>query len=94
MRTAPLAQAAFWQREFDLNPADAEAGVRLAAALRAMGRTMSGATAQQVLWSSPTHVDALNEFARARIASARASTPSSPLKRVRQLQPTTGATLP
>ena len=37
-RLEPLARAAFWGREAQLDPADAEAGVKLSAALRALGQ--------------------------------------------------------
>lgn len=88
MRQSPLAQAAFWSREFELNGADAEAGVRLAAALRAMGQNTEAAdTATRVLTVKPDHVEALTEFARARIAVGQGFYAIAPLKRVQQLQP-------
>jgi hypothetical protein len=90
MRQSPLAQAAFWTREFELNGADAEAGVRLAAALRAMGQNAEAAeTAERVLIVKPDHVEALTSSPGRASPSARASTRSRPLKRVQQLQPET-----
>jgi Flp pilus assembly protein TadD len=68
-RQDPLGRAAFWSRELQINPADAEAGVKLSAALRAMGRNEEAvAVTQQVLLANPRNVEALLEDARAKIA--------------------------
>jgi len=68
-RQDALGRAAFWGREMQINPADPEAGVKLAAALRAMGRHDEAVTiVQQVLIAQPGNVDALLEDARAKIA--------------------------
>ena len=65
-RMDPLARAAFWGREFEIDGRDAVAGVNLAQALRALGRYADAAsTAQQVLVISPTNQEALLETARA-----------------------------
>lgn len=88
LRLEPLAQVAFWMREFDRNPADVEAGVRLAAALRALGQAQqAGEAAQRVLVVRPDHVDALMELARAHIARNQGFYAIEPLRRVRQLTP-------
>ncbi len=42
-----LAQAAFWSREYQLNPADLEAAVKLAAAVRKMGNAAKAAEITQ-----------------------------------------------
>lgn len=68
-RLDPLAQSAFWAREVELNPADVEAGLRLASSLRALGQhDEAAAAAEQVLLVAPTDLDAQLEIARARIA--------------------------
>lgn len=88
LRLEPLAQAAFWAREFDLDPADAQAGVRLAAALRALGQfNEAAAAAERVLVTSPDHADALTEFARARISQNQGFHAIEPLRRVQALKP-------
>lgn len=71
-RLDPLARAAFWAREHDVDPADVEAGVRLAAAVRTLGRYDEAAeTADGVLVLHPTDEEALLEAARARIAGTK-----------------------
>ncbi|MDD3838688.1 MAG: tetratricopeptide repeat protein, partial [Phenylobacterium sp.] len=68
-RMDPLARAAFWAREYDRDPTDAEAGVALARALRAMGRNDEAAnTAQRLVSLTPNHVEGQLEMARAHIA--------------------------
>ena len=68
-RLEPLARVAFWSREFNLDPRDTEAGVALAASLRAMGRYEEASeTAKRALALKPAHVEALLEQARAEIA--------------------------
>jgi Flp pilus assembly protein TadD len=87
-RLDPLAQAAFWAHEFQVDPADAEAGVRLAASLRTLGQhDEAAATAQQVLALKPNEIPALYEFARARIAAGQGFYAIEPLRQIRQLQP-------
>ncbi len=69
-RTDPLARAAFWARETDIDPTDAEAGVRLAVALRALERFDEAAkAADRVLVTKPQMPEALLEAARARIGA-------------------------
>lgn len=68
-RLDPLARAAFWAREVNLDPADAEAGVGLAQALRTIGSLDDAvAAAGRVLVAQPEHLDANLELARAHIA--------------------------
>src|SRR5204862_6827033 len=48
-RADPLARAAFWAHELDIDPTDQEAGVRMSVALRQMGQFDKAAeTASQV----------------------------------------------
>src|SRR5271156_2217555 len=71
-RLDPLARAAFWAHEVDVDPTDAVAGVRLAAALRNLGQYAEAAqAAQQVLVADPKNYDALLEDARAYIAEGQ-----------------------
>ena len=69
-RADPLARAAFWVRESDNDPTDTEAGVRLASALRALGRNNeAAAAADRVLVAKPQHLEALLEAGRARVGA-------------------------
>jgi len=68
-RMDPLARAAFWSGEFEADPRDAEAGVGLSQALRALGRYEDAAAAAgRVLVSHPNNIDALLESARVQLA--------------------------
>jgi Flp pilus assembly protein TadD len=80
-RLDPLAQSAFWSREFEIDPKDTEAGVNLAAALRRLGQHEEAAgAAERVLLVSPGLLDAQLEVARARIAGNKAFYALEPLK--------------
>jgi Flp pilus assembly protein TadD len=68
-RLDPLGRAAFWAREVDIDPADNDARLKLAKALRALGRNEeAGAAADQVLVVQPNNFEALLESARAKVA--------------------------
>jgi len=68
-RLDPLARAAFWAREVDADQTDADARLKLAKALRALGRNEeAGENADQLLVMQPTNYEALLESARDRIA--------------------------
>jgi Flp pilus assembly protein TadD len=87
-RLQPLARAAFWAREVDVDPTDQVAGVRLAAALRALGQYPEAATnAERVLVMAPDNVDALMEQARAYVAQGQGFYAIAPAEHVRRLQP-------
>jgi len=87
-RLDPLARVAFWSREVQVDPTEAEAGVRLAAALRALGRyDEASIMAQQVLVTHPDHVDALLEDARAKIAAGQPFYAIDSLTRARRAAP-------
>lgn len=87
-RLDPLARSVFWAREMEVNPADAEAGVRLAEALRQMGQFDQATTVgQQVLITQPTNIDAMLEIGRAQIARGQAFYGIAPLEQARALAP-------
>ncbi len=68
-RLDPLARAAFWGSEFEIDPADAEAGAGLAQALRGLGRNDEAAVAAtKGLVSNPNDSALLMELARAHMA--------------------------
>ncbi len=68
-RMEPLSRAAFWAREVDNFPMDYEARLRLAKALRALGRyEEAGAAADQLLVLQPSNLEAMLESARAKIS--------------------------
>ena len=85
-RLDPLARAAFWGHEVDTDPRDVQAGVRLAASLRTLGRNDEAATtAEQVLVIDPANRDALLEAARAHLAAGQGFYAIDPLNRLRAL---------
>ena len=87
-RMEPLARATFWAGEFSKNPADAEAGVKLALAMRQLGRFQEAYnTVQQVLALQPDNVDALLESARAAISGNQAFFAIAPAQKIAQLRP-------
>ena len=87
-RLEPLARAAFWANQVQADPRDGAAGVRLAAALRALGRNDEAATtAEQVLVVDPANRDALLESARAHLAAGQGFYAIEPLNRLRALEP-------
>ena len=87
-RLPPLAQAAFWGRETQLDPTDAEAGVKLSAALRALGQYDAATQASgRVLVLDPKNFDALMESARAFVAAGQGFYAIDPLQRAQALAP-------
>ena len=87
-RLEPLARAAFWARESDIDPTDPVAGVRLASALRAIGQYDEAATAaQRVLVVNPNNLDALLESARARVAQGQGFYAIDPAQHAESLAP-------
>jgi len=64
-----FAQAAFWSREYDLNPADLEAAVNLASALRRLGNPRKSIeVAQTTRALYPRDIDLMAELAAAHLA--------------------------
>ncbi len=88
LRAEPLAQAAFFANQFDHDPTDAQMGIYLSNAQRAMGRNAEAAdTAHTVLLFAPKNPDALLAAARAHIADNNAFYAVDPLKAVTELKP-------
>ncbi|MFN3816665.1 tetratricopeptide repeat protein [Brevundimonas sp.] len=87
-RADPLARSVFWGREAEMNPNDPIAGVRLAQALRELGRHDRAAeTAQGVLMVQPGNVDAMLEVGRAHIARGQAFYGIAALEQARDVAP-------
>jgi Flp pilus assembly protein TadD len=87
-RMEPLARAAFWAREADVDPTDTVAGVHLAIALRVLGQNPEAASAaQKVLVFDPNNADALLEIARAFIAEGQGFYAIEPAKHLQALAP-------
>jgi Flp pilus assembly protein TadD len=87
-RLAPLARAAFWGREAQIDPTDAVAGVQLASALRALGQYDTAIqSAGRVLVIDPNNMDALMETARAYVAEGQGFYAIDPLTHAQALAP-------
>ncbi|UAL09703.1 tetratricopeptide repeat protein [Caulobacter segnis] len=87
-RLDPLARAAFWGSEFEIDPADAEAGAGLAQALRALGRDDDAArAASQALIAHPDDTALLLELARAHIARGQGFYAIEPARKAAALNP-------
>lgn len=87
-RADPLSRSVFWGREAEINPADPVAGVKASQALREMGQfDQAAATAQQILLTQPTNVEAMLELGRAHIARGQAFYGIAPLEQARSLAP-------
>ncbi|HYE46013.1 MAG TPA: pilus assembly protein TadD [Caulobacter sp.] len=87
-RFDPLAAAAFWAREFEVDPRDAEAGIALSQALRGLGRHRDAvATSQAVLVIDPQNFNALLENARGFIAMGQGFYAIEPAKKAASLSP-------
>ncbi len=87
-RIDPLARAAFWARELEIDGRDIEAGMGLAVSLRQIGRYPEAADAAgQVLVMDPNNIDAMLEVARAQIARGQGFYAIEPATRARQLAP-------
>jgi Flp pilus assembly protein TadD len=87
-RLDPLARAAFWTREADIDPSDAEAGIRLSVALRQLARyDEADAAATKVIALHPDNVEAIMEIARARISERQGFYAIQPLKQASRLAP-------
>ena len=87
-RMDALSRSVFWAGEQDINPADPVAGVRLAQALRELGRYDQAAeAAQATLTVQPANLDAMLELGRAHIARGQAFYGIAPLEQARTQAP-------
>lgn len=88
LRTDPLTQSAFFANQFDHDPTNAQLGLYLSNAERAMGHYDEAAdTAHSVLLFAPNNTDALLAAARAHIAGNSAFYAIDPLKHLSELKP-------
>lgn len=87
-RMDALSRSVFWASEQEADPTDATAGVKLAQALRDLGRYDQAAeAAQATLNLQPNNLDALLELGRAHIARGQAFYGVAPLEKARDLAP-------
>jgi Flp pilus assembly protein TadD len=87
-RLDPLSRAAFWASQVDADAKDAEAGIKLAGALRALERYPEAySAAQAVLVYQPANVDALLEVARVAIAGGEGFYAIDPAQKAMQIAP-------
>ena len=87
-RMDALSRSVFWASEQQANPTDAVAGVKLAQALRELGRYDQAAeAAQATLTVQPNNLDALLELGRAHIARGQAFYGVAPLEQARNQAP-------
>jgi len=83
-----LARSAFWAKEVDVDPTDAQAGVEFATAMRLMGRNAEAAEAvQKILIVDPKNLDALLESARDYVALNKGFYAIEPLKQAMAIAP-------
>jgi Flp pilus assembly protein TadD len=87
-RADPLARAAFWAHELEINPADQEASLRMAVALRQMSRFDQGAeAAERVTIADPGNAEAWLEIARNRIGAGKGFYAIEPARKAQALKP-------
>jgi Flp pilus assembly protein TadD len=87
-RLDALSRSAFWAREANLDPTDADAGVKLAASLRDLGRYDEAVGAVgKVLVLYPNNLDALLEAARNHIAQGKGFYALDPLRKAEAVAP-------
>jgi Flp pilus assembly protein TadD len=87
-RLSPLGRAAFWAREVDIDPTDYDARLKLAKALRALGKyEEAAAAADQLLVVQPNNLEALMESARARLGANEGFYAIDDAQRAAQLAP-------
>jgi len=87
-RMTPLARAAFWAREADIDPKDDEARLELARALRVLGKYDEAASAaEQLLIVRPDNLEALLESARDRIGGGQGFYAIEPAQRAEAVAP-------
>ena len=87
-RLGALPRAAFWASQVDADPKDAEAGIKLTAALRTMGRYNEATQAvDAVLVLQPQNLEALLERARVAVAQGEGFYAIDPARKAMQIAP-------
>src|SRR4051794_22252492 len=87
-RMDPMSRAAFWASQVNADPKDAVAGIRLASALRALGRYQEAYdAAQAVLVLEPRNLEALLETARVALADNQGFFAIEPARRAMAIAP-------
>jgi Flp pilus assembly protein TadD len=87
-RSDPVTRAQFWSNQLSIDPMDADAGLKLASALRAMGEwDKASDTAQDVTIRHPDNLDAYLDFARAEIGGGNGFNAIQPLGQALALAP-------
>ena len=87
-RLDPLARAAFWAHETQLDASDAEAGIKLSQALRQMGNYGDALqAAERALIVAPNDVEALLEVARSQVGRGQGFYAIDPARRAEKLAP-------
>ncbi|ESQ92607.1 hypothetical protein ABAC460_02880 [Asticcacaulis sp. AC460] len=88
LRSDPLAQSAFFAREFNQDPKNARMGIYLSNALRSLGRYQEAAdTAHRVLMFQPDNVEALLAAGRSHIGGNHAFEAIALLQHAAELKP-------
>lgn len=88
LRSDPLAQSAFFAKQFNQDPTNAKMGIYLSTALRSMGKYKEAADmAHRVLLFAPDNVDALLAAGRAHIGGNDAFQGIAPLQHAAELKP-------
>jgi len=87
-RLEPLARAAFWASQVSADPKDGEAGVKLAASLRVLGRYQEAYdAAEHVSNVQPKNIEALLEMARVCICDQQGFFAVAPARKAMALAP-------
>jgi Flp pilus assembly protein TadD len=87
-RADPMARAAFWAHQLDIDPTDQEAGLKMSAALRQLGQFDKAAeTAQIVATANPGNEEAWLEVARDIIGAGNGFYAIDPAKKAQALKP-------
>ncbi|CAN7185744.1 tetratricopeptide repeat protein [Phenylobacterium sp. LjRoot164] len=87
-RLDPLARAAFWAHETELDPNDVDAGIKLAQALRQMGNYGDALQAtERTLIVAPNNVEALLEAARSQVGRGQGFYAIEPARQAQALAP-------
>ena len=87
-RLDPLARAAFWAHEAELDANDADAGVKLSQALRQLGNYGDALqAAERTLIIAPDNVEALLEVARSQVGRGQGFYAIDPARQAQKLAP-------